>query len=193
MLDDGDGNQTLEKQSSRWYNKRPVCAELGREARKTLPEIVDEESSYRLIIVRRRVVYRSVDEIDERSARCAAERMLTLCFAMKINELIKKRATETCPACEIEDPSQLHHDCLMLDFEDHINMHFGYAYNTVSDHAVLSRWETFLRNTGILRKIHPIYLLKYRCVEWLNNDFKSIEWKRSVKQMCKDLHKFKTE
>ena len=34
----------------------------------------------------------------------------------KVREEVIKLSQDNCPACEVDDPSQLHHDCMVLDF-----------------------------------------------------------------------------
>ena len=39
-------------------------------------------------------------------------------FARQMNFLVQKEARKCCLGCEIDDPSQLHHDCMMTDEEE---------------------------------------------------------------------------
>ena len=39
-------------------------------------------------------------------------------FAREINLLIYEEARRCCEGCEMDDPSQLHHECMMMDMEE---------------------------------------------------------------------------
>ena len=50
-------------------------------------------------------------------------------FLKEINRLVHKQARLCCDACPIEDPSQLHHECLMTDEEELWIGHYKAAKN----------------------------------------------------------------
>ncbi|KAL9972485.1 hypothetical protein ACROYT_G018797 [Oculina patagonica] len=39
-------------------------------------------------------------------------------FARQMNHLVYEEARKCCEGCELDDPSQLHHDCLMVEEEE---------------------------------------------------------------------------
>ena len=39
-------------------------------------------------------------------------------FAREINRLVYEEARRCCEGCEMDDPSQLHHECMMTDMEE---------------------------------------------------------------------------
>ena len=48
-------------------------------------------------------------------------------FVKEIKRLITGEARKCCEGCEIDDPSQLHHDCLMTDEEELWICHYDAA------------------------------------------------------------------
>ena len=39
-------------------------------------------------------------------------------FAQEMNYLVYEEATRCCEGCQIDDPSQMHHDCMMREEEE---------------------------------------------------------------------------
>ena len=39
-------------------------------------------------------------------------------FVWWMNALVNEEARRSCEGCEMDDPSQLHHECMMMDMEE---------------------------------------------------------------------------
>ena len=74
-----------------------------------------------------------------------------------ICELVNKN----CEACEIFDPSQDHHDCLMMTKDTKVYRYLKEALSAVDQDKVMN---TFVQNIETLTpKVNALELLKYQC------------------------------
>ena len=80
-------------------------------------------------------------------------------FAREINRLVYEEASRCCEGCEMDDPSQLHHECMMTEEEEIWIRH----YESAKGHLNVDKLWTMIEK-GIFTKL-DVYLqdswLKY--------------------------------
>ena len=61
-------------------------------------------------------------------------------YAESLIERTRDLAKERCYGCEVDHPSQTHHTCLMWTDEEHFNIYFDDAFDTLDKDLVLAKW-----------------------------------------------------
>ena len=89
-----------------------------------------------------------------------------------------------CNCCEIDHPSQLQHDCLLLD-DILIDMHFDEAVEKVKSTAVIRDWLTLLLEVDLTQSdLAPEQLNATK--SWLE-EYPSERWRNNVKMVLAAL------
>ena len=89
------------------------------------------------------------------------EGILVRAYADVLQRDICDLVNKNCEACEIDDPSQDHHDCLMLSREIKVYRYFFEALRDVNDEKVM---KIFMKNIETLNPpLNALELLKYQC------------------------------
>ena len=56
---------------------------------------------------------------------------LTFLYARTVLDLLPDVVQDNCYACEIDDPSQVHHSCLMWTEKEHLYTYFDIVFNKI--------------------------------------------------------------
>jgi hypothetical protein len=91
----------------------------------------------------------------------AIENMLIDAYAYNVINIVVDFVNENCEGCKIDDPSQWHHDCIMLDNDISVYRYLTEALEKVNDEKVM---EAFTKLTEILDPpLNGLERLKYEC------------------------------
>lgn len=69
--------------------------------------------------------------IEEKRIERYLEKTLTFMYARTVLDLLPDVIQENCYACEIDDPSQVHHTCLVWTKNEHLYTYFELVFNQV--------------------------------------------------------------
>ena len=114
-----------------------------------------------------------IDEIDLNSSHSTYRREMANVYQQLMRPLFKDTLYENCIACQIEDPSQLHHElCLMMDPKDQVNHIFWQLFAKVDEYQANEKCFDRIIKDAVLTPINDrdVYLSKeklYNDSEWI--------------------------
>ena len=101
------------------------------------------------------------DDVPKTARNEQIEGILLRAYADVLQRDICDLVNKNCEACEIDDPSQDHHDCLMLSREIKVYRYLFEALRDVNDEKVM---KAFMKNIETLSPpLNALELLKYQC------------------------------
>ena len=102
---------------------------------------------------------------------------LDLCFALQAFELIDKVANSECDGCKVGHPSQLRHNCLMLNLEEKLEQYFNAIFDAIDVDEVFAKWEQEVLAKNIPLELVALYKLNVFCSDYKQTLYKSEAWK----------------
>lgn len=101
-------------------------------------------------------------------------------FAREMNNLVYEEARKCCEGCELDDPSQLHHDCLMAEEEENWVRYYESAKEhlnveklwTAIEKDILSKLDLYLEHLwfkyllNLLKVDETSAFLLYKDAQW---------------------------
>ncbi|XP_046546788.1 uncharacterized protein LOC124256859 [Haliotis rubra] len=102
---------------------------------------------------------------------------------VKVDEL----CSNNCYGCEIDHPSQRHHQCLMLSGEERVSMYFDEVLLTVSHATILEKAREQRTSAGL--DLHDMYVLRYENELYLNAFFLTSSRKEQMEEKLKERMK----
>ena len=100
-------------------------------------------------------------------------------FAREMSHLVYEEARRCCEACELDDLSQLHHECMMTDEEELWVLYYGKAKESIN---LMKLW--LVIETAVMEKLGV--RLKFSWLKYLLHIFKVDE--TSALLLYKDTH-----
>ena len=105
-------------------------------------------------------------------------------FAQEINRLVYEEARHFCECCEMDDPSQLHHECMMTDMEELWIRHYESAKEhlnvnklwTVIEKEIFTKLDVYLQDSWlkyILIFLKWMKLQPFYCIKMLNEKMRA--------------------
>ncbi|CAC5426300.1 unnamed protein product [Mytilus coruscus] len=70
-------------------------------------------------------------------------------FAENIIKHTRKLAKEHCYGCEVDHPSQRHHTCIMWTDEEHLNLYFDEAFDSMKTETITAQWKEEIEHLNI--------------------------------------------
>ena len=111
---------------------------------------------------------------------------LDLCFALQAFEKIGEVAISKCDGCKVGHPSQLRHDCLMLDLEEKLDQYFNAIFDAIDADEVFAKWEQEVLAKNIPLELVALYKQNVFCSDYRQTLYKSEAWK---KKLHKDIRR----
>jgi hypothetical protein len=67
-------------------------------------------------------------------------------FVQALCKEISKTAEKRCEGCRVMHPSQRRHPCMMMSFEEKVDLYFDYALCTMKSKSIVRRYKQELRD-----------------------------------------------
>ena len=116
------------------------------------------------------------------------ESLLDILTAEKTMHKIEKLTKDLCHGCFIDHPSQTQHSCLMDTFAERLDSVFDEALDSVWMSHLVDEWMKYVTHTDFAANLHPVYLIKYSCSEWLEKTYKCDEWRARIRNLLLQIY-----
>ena len=131
-------------------------------------------------------VHFTVDEVEAKDRHRRIEQELFKCYAVAVTETLADVVREECYGCQVDHPSQKHHDvCLFMTFSQQVDCFLEEALDRVDEVQVSSAW------TIALQKLYPnlngLDLIMYN-YGWESDDLRCDKGLERLKWLVKNLH-----
>ena len=106
-----------------------------------------------------------------------AEASLDMIMAENIMTAMGTLITDRYEDCKVKQPSQTRHACLMMFFEEKLELYFNQAVDSINDASLREKWLKYMDYTGVTELIHhPLFFIRYGCDSWFYTTYKSGYW-----------------
>ncbi|XP_067653825.1 uncharacterized protein [Haliotis asinina] len=95
---------------------------------------------------------------------------------VKVNEL----CNGNCYGCEVDHPSQVHHQCLMMEANERVDYYFDAALSSMPHRSILDKAREQMKSSS------EINTECYQNVDYLNTSFFSVSRKERVEQKLRE-------
>ena len=120
------------------------------------------------------------DEVQQALYFSTMDATLDLCYALHAFGKIGEVAVSKCDGCKVDHPSQIRHDCIMLELEEKLDQYFNAIFDSIDEDEVFNKWEQEVTAMNIPSEIVTMYKLKVFCSDYRETLHKSEGWKTKL-------------
>ena len=90
-----------------------------------------------------------MNALEDKQMERYLSKTLTFLYARTVMELLPSVVQENCYACEIDDPSQVHHICLMWTEQEHLYTYFELVFEKIKFADIVTKFKQHVKYLDI--------------------------------------------